>query len=213
MFNWILRYGYYIFEIENFKISVSTKLVNESLIKYDAWLNQIHSDKIHIIDSKSNIPKGDIDGDGIILKVKSIKARIRTADCYPVVILDVKNQFGGIFHVGWRGSYLRILERAIKIFLKESNFKNIIVVFGPGICSNCYEIRENLFNYFPKEYFHYKNGKLFLDLLSFNLDILKSYGINNFVLPPSCTYEDPILYSHRRGEKSRIYTLLEIKEH
>lgn len=208
---WIFKDGYYKIEIENVEIKVSTKLIDENLITYDTWLNQTHSDKIYIIENIENIPKGNLDGDGIILKVKNLKARVKTADCYPVVILDIKNQIGGIFHIGWRGSYLRILEKAIKIFLNKFNSKNLIVIFGPGICSNCYEVKENLFSYFPREYFKYKNGKLFLDLLTYNLDILKSYGINDIILPFSCTYENPILYSYRRGESSRIYTILEIK--
>ncbi|MCS7245309.1 MAG: polyphenol oxidase family protein [candidate division WOR-3 bacterium] len=207
---WLFKDGFYELNIENFKIKVSTKHSNDKDITYDAWLNQIHSNIIYIVKDKDKLPKGEINGDGIILSVKNVKARVKTADCYPVVLIDVKNQIGAILHIGWRGSYLRILERCIKILMNEFNSKNILAVFGPGICKNCYEVKENLFNYFPREYFEFKNNRLFLDILSFNLDILKKYGISDIILPNSCTYESDILYSHRKGEKSRIYTILEI---
>ncbi len=207
---WLFKNGFCILNLEKFEVKVSTKLIDENLIVYDTWLNQIHSDKIYIVDNLENLPKGNIDGDGIILKIKNVKARVKTADCYPVIIMDFKNEIGAILHIGWRGSYLRILEKAIKTFL-DFNSKNIIVAFGPGICAKCYEVKESLFNYFPRGYFRYEGSKCLLDLLSYNLDILKSYGINDIILPPACTYESKIFFSHRRGESSRIYTILEIK--
>ncbi len=208
---WVFKNGFYVLNLKKFEVKVSSRLIDENLIVYDTWLNQIHSDKIYIVDSLENLPKGNLDGDGIILKIKNVKARIKTADCYPVIIMDFKNEIGAILHIGWRGSYLRILEKAIKIF-DDFNSNKITVAFGPGICAKCYEVKENLFSYFPRDYFTYKDGKWFLDIFSYNLDILKSYGIKDIILPPACTYESKILYSYRRGESSKIYTILEIKE-
>jgi YfiH family protein len=210
MKGWIFRDGFYILEGDFFLVKVSTKLINEASITCDVWLNQIHSDKIYIIDDIKNLPKGNLDGDGIILKLKNVKSRVRTADCYPTILIDKKNKIGAILHIGWRGSYLRILEKCIRIFQDNFYSRDIMAIFGPGICSKCYEVKEDLFNYFPREYFHFKNEKIFFDILTFNIDILKKFGTNEIIYPPSCTFENPILYSHRRNEKSRILTILEM---
>lgn len=209
---WNFKNGFYQIKVKNFDLKISTKETKVVEIRYDVWLKQIHSNIVHIVDDK-NLPKGDLEGDGLIIKIKNITGCIKVADCYPTFILDTENNIGAILHVGWRGSSLGILKNCLEILTSKFNSKieNLITIFGPGICKNCYEVKEDMFEYFPREFFYFKDGKIYLDLLGYNKKELNNLGISQIIDPPACTYEDSLLYSYRRDKTDkRIYATLSI---
>lgn len=104
-------------------------------------LRQIHSDLIHRI---TEIPKNNVPlaGDGMVTNVPGILLGILTADCLPVILVDPKRCTVGVFHVGWRGTARRIVEKGVGEMHRwfGSEPRDLKVAIGPGIRGCCYEV-------------------------------------------------------------------------
>ena len=114
-------------------------------------LKQIHSNKIYTI---NNLPKNKLIGDGLITSKKGIALGILTADCAPVFIYDKKLNKIAAIHAGWKGAYKKVVEKAIKVFIKQGSIKNdLIIVIGPCIFQKSYEVKKKIFQkIFNKKY-------------------------------------------------------------
>ncbi len=211
---WVFDGRFFVLDgISGFAARTSTRFATDENINLDAYLKQVHSAHIFIIDDPEVVPRGEIEGDGLITALPGISMGVRTADCYPVFLMDTRRRIAGILHAGWRGSHRGIVRRGLDIFFERfgSSPEDMVAAFGPGICGNCYEVGEELMDFFPSTFFHRRNGKLYLDIFDFNRSILREKGIERIVPPPACTYEDERLYSYRRRkDKSRLISTIEI---
>ena len=70
-------------------------------------LRQVHSDIVHRV---SGGPEQALTGDGIITDTPGLLLAIQTADCLPVLLVDINRHAVGAFHAGWRGTVQRIVE-------------------------------------------------------------------------------------------------------
>jgi YfiH family protein len=106
-------------------------------------LRQIHSDLVHVVRSRK--PQ-KIVGDGLVTDLSGIALGILTADCFPVLLVDVKNKAVGAFHAGWRGTVKRIVEKGAGIMRLEFGTRpeDIHAVIGPGIQSCSLEVGEEV---------------------------------------------------------------------
>jgi len=102
-------------------------------------LRQIHSDLIHCIDSP---PEHQLTGDGLITCMPEILLAVQTADCLPLILVDLKRRAAGVFHAGWRGTLKRIAEKGVGEMRRcfSSEPRHIRAAIGPGIHSCCYEV-------------------------------------------------------------------------
>ena len=67
-----------------------------------------------------------------------------TADCAPVFIINPKKKIISAIHVGWKGAFKKIIYKAIyQLIKKGSNVKDLIVVIGPCISQNNYEVKKD----------------------------------------------------------------------
>ncbi len=120
------------------------------------WLlvtvRQVHSDVIHVV-VRSHQP-GALVGDGLITSLPELALGILTADCFPVLLVDIKNQAVGAFHAGWRGTQKRIVEKGLGIMRREfgSRVEDIYAAIGPGIQNCCYEVGEELKEKFESQF-------------------------------------------------------------
>ncbi|EJF89186.1 peptidoglycan editing factor PgeF [Bartonella tamiae] len=166
---------------------------------------QIHSNKVHIIDS-SNIAK-QLEGDGLITLEKGIAIGILTADCGPILFADPNKKIIACAHAGWRGALNGIIENTIQNMEKlGSKRANIIAILGPCIGPKNYEINEEFRQNFLEE--RTTNTKFFVgtsspthylfNLWAFILERLKEAGVQAECVE-MCTYEDETrFYSYRR---------------
>ena len=164
---------------------------------------QTHSNNIKFV------KKGGIyeDVDGLISSKKyQVPLSIKVADCVPIYLYDIKKEYYGLIHSGWRGTRNKIISKALNVFIKEigSNPKDIFIVIGPHIQRCCYEINWDVAQYFS--YVYKKNNKWLLDLnKEIKSDILKfDVPIGQIYTSNICTYESMICESFRRdGLKSK----------
>ena len=201
--------------------------------------NQTHTNNIRVVSEKDAgngilYPNRFNDVDGLVTNKKGLVLATSYADCVPIYFYDYNQKVIGLAHAGWRGTISEISKNMVLIMREQfsSDCKNIICVIGPSICQECYEIGQDVADYFKKlnssQYlielyasdslsgFGSKkrgvliegkvNGKYQLDLWAANYIFLREAGVpsKNISLPGICTCENPaLLFSHRASKGKR----------
>lgn len=194
--------GIFKIPFENIEIFITTKLWNNDYpFSYKIYsLKQIHSNKI--IEVKRDMFLKE-EGDGLFTFEKNIILEVKIADCFPVFIFD-KNLIM-VLHVGWKGAKKGIVQKGIEIFKEKGDFKNIKVFLGPGIKKCCYEIKEDVANFF-KDFLEKRDGRIYLDLEKFIINNFLKEGIKKekiFIFPYCTSCRNDIFYSNRKKDKGR----------
>ena len=171
-----------------------------------ALLYQIHSSKIFHI---KKFPKKKLIGDGLITNIRNLPLGVLTADCAPILILDVEKKIIAAVHVGWRGAYKNIVIKVLKRLVKlGSKKKDIIAVIGPCITQNNYEVGKEFKDKFIKKnkknliFFKLKKRKNYFDLSKFIYNQLISFGILKIDVIKKDTFDTKNnFFSARRSSK------------
>tara|TARA_B100001250_G_C19756022_1_gene770131 strand:- start:81 stop:833 length:753 start_codon:yes stop_codon:yes gene_type:complete len=190
---------------KNFKI-VSNKIGCSK--KRLVTLNQMHSNKFYFI---NKVPKNKLKGDGLITKKKFIALCILTADCAPVLIYDPINKLIAAAHVGWKGAYKKIIIKIIKRLINiGSKKKDLVVVIGPCIARNSYEVKKDFKNKFIQQdrrntmFFKNQCGKIYFSLRDYVSDQIVNFGIKKVELIKKDTYiKKNNFFSSRKSKKNK----------
>jgi polyphenol oxidase len=112
---------------------------------------QIHSDIINVVRSPE---PGPLVGDGLVTNIPEITLGILVADCFPVLVIDLKNKAIGAFHCGWRPTVKRMVEKGLGIMRYEYGTRagDVHAAIGPGIQSCCYAVGEELKEQFESQF-------------------------------------------------------------
>lgn len=179
-------------------------------------LNQKHTNGIRVVSSEEAgemvIRPITVDGnDGMITNEHGLLLCTVEADCVPIYILDPVKEAIGMVHSGWRGTATLIGNNAINAMKQQYNSspEDIIVVIGPCICKDCYEVGEELIASFKqafeseeisKIFFKRNDEKYSLDLREAIRISLCKTGVKNENIHDLgiCTYESEDLCSWRR---------------
>ena len=172
-------------------------------------LDQVHSNIVHNV---NRVTKKKLKGDSLITGKKGIALGILTADCAPVFIYDPINNLISALHAGWKGAFKQIISKTIKKFkIKGSNLNDLIVVIGPCISKNNYEVKRDFLNKFivkeksNKNFFNYKNNKIFFSLNDFIKKSFLDLGIKNIEIIKKDTYIlSNNFFSARRSLKKKL---------
>lgn len=138
-------------------------------------LRQIHSGLVHRTGSRTITTNANstevLRGDGMIATEPGAFLGIQTADCIPVLVVDVRQRIVAAFHAGWRGTLARIVERGVGRLRAEfgSQPGDLTAAIGPGIGRCCYAVGEEVRMEFGSQ-FHYADA-LFEEV--FDLDPIK----------------------------------------
>lgn len=92
--------------------------------------------------------------DGFITNVPGVALCLLFADCVPVYLYDPENEAIGLVHSGWKGTVGQISAKALEMMKEEYGTapEKVIACIGPSICQGCYEVSEDLYEAFSKEY-------------------------------------------------------------
>ena len=171
------------------------------------------------------------DVDGLLTNMPGVTLVTFFADCVPLYFVDQKHRAIGLAHSGWRGTVNRMGEKMIHAMEREygSAPEDLICCVGPSICSDCYEVGEDVADNF-RDTFSKEDceaivlpsktgmiGKRQLDLWEANRRILLEAGVpeKNISVTDICTKCNPDkLFSHRAmGEKrGNLCAFLALKE-
>jgi len=102
-------------------------------------LKQIHSDVIHLFDTA---PAETCHGDASATNRPGLLLGVQTADCVPILLVDLKQCAVAAVHAGWRGTLQRIVVKAIGQLQMQFKSKpaDLFAAIGPSIGGCCYEV-------------------------------------------------------------------------
>jgi len=187
-------------------------------------VKQTHSNRLQVITNKKGLRGAESEADGLITNQKGIFLTIKTADCFPVLFYDRRQEVVAAIHVGWRGAMAKIFLNALLKLMVEfkSQPKDLLVGIGPGIGEKCFQ-HQHLLQEKLTEWRKYikidEDGWRRLALARFIKDQLISLGVREENLEEMgiCTCCSRCFFSHFRslqtGEKEgRFASVIGLKE-
>ena len=183
---------------------------------------------VHEEDAGAGIvfPRPYDDIDGLVTDVPGITLACFSADCVPLLAADPKHRAIGAAHSGWKGTVADIAGKMLGIMGENYGTKaeDVTVVIGPSICQDCYEVGEEVVEFFrdayvpslhDKLFYRKENGKYQLDLWEACRQNLLRAGVleENIQVTDICTKCNPdLLFSHRalHGRQGNLGALIGI---
>ncbi len=96
---------------------------------------------------------------------------VYTADCVPILLIDVEEYIVAAVHAGWKGAKSGIISNTVKVMSElGAKNKNIIAAIGPCIRQESYEVKKDFFYAFidddqnNKQFFSFSNNNYTFDL-------------------------------------------------
>jgi len=117
-------------------------------------LSQIHSNRVYVVETGLTENLENSEGDALVTNIENTALAIKTADCFPVLIVDPVYRAIGAVHSGWRGTLARVLPGAIEEMSRRynSNPAHLIAAIGPGIRECCFEVGKDVARLFSEAY-------------------------------------------------------------
>lgn len=179
---------------------------------------QTHSLNVaEVVDPEMKFP----DTDALVTRLPGVRIGIRTADCIPVLFYAPDIHAVAAAHAGWKGTLGGIVRNTVnKLVCMGADANRVEVRFGPGICTQCFEVGDELAASFLDAGFgDYVNKGDFIDRLDgtrfnrekWHIDLI---GVNRRILMESgvqperircaglCTRHDT--FRNERGETCRL---------
>ena len=127
-------------------------------------------------------------------------------------IRDRVNNLIGALHAGWKGAYKKIVSNTLRKFKSSgSNFNDLIVVIGPCIGKDNYEVRNDFLDTFIKQdrsnkkFFRTKRNKIYFSLIDYIKDQLVKFGVKNIEIIKKDTFLlSNNFFSARRSLKNKL---------
>ncbi|MFV0495999.1 peptidoglycan editing factor PgeF [Mycobacterium sp.] len=180
------------------RLAAAIRLPGERLV----WMNQVHGDRIEVIDEAcdSAVP----DTDGVVTGTPGLALAVLTADCVPVLLADARAGVVGAVHAGRVGAQHGIVARAVETMVSTgAHPADISVLLGPAASGHHYEVpaamADEVEQTLPGSRTTTAAGTPGLDLRAGIVCQLKDLGVTSIEVDPRCTIADPALFSHRRG--------------
>jgi polyphenol oxidase len=152
-----------------------TRLANPPV---DVTVRQIHSDQVW---NAHPLADRQCEGDALITDDLNRSIGVRTADCVPILLLDIGKRAVAAIHAGWRGTVAGIVVRAIEKMHSDFGTQpgDIRAAFGPCIRECCYEVGPDVASQFSPFFPEWPpvQGKQRLDLAEANRRHLVASGV------------------------------------
>lgn len=183
--------------------------------------HQVHDCVVCRIDGPQ---QGVIEGvDAVMTDVPQLCIGVSTADCIPVLLYDSTHRAVSAVHAGWRGTVLRIVQKAVEAMCHAygTASADLQAVIGPGISLDSFEVGDEVYDQFLSAGFDMqpisrREAKWHIDLPMCNRLQLMEAGVpaDHIQMTNICTYQqyDRYFSARRLGIQSgRIYTGILIK--
>ena len=92
--------------------------------------------------------------DGMVTDIPGVLLTVFGGDCPSVYIVDPVKKCAGLVHAGWKGTLGKIPEVAISRMTLEFGCEpaDMYATIGPGICQDCYEMGDEVYDAFASEW-------------------------------------------------------------
>jgi YfiH family protein len=160
-------------------------------------VKQIHSNLVLLADHPGVLGEGD----ALVTNQPALAVSIRTADCYPILLADIRHRAVAAIHAGWRGTEARIVLKTLEKMASEFGTQpgDIVAAIGPGIGVCCYEVGADVARKFGFD------SRTHLDLAFENRLQLETGGVlpENIEALGVCTFCDAERFFSYRREKEK----------
>lgn len=166
------------------------------------WLKQVHSTKVHSIDSSA---AETITADASVTGLAGQACVVMTADCLPILFWANDGSEVAAAHAGWRGLLDGVIESTLGAMKTESS--QVSVWLGPAIGPQAFEVGDEVRQAFSqKQSLAQKaftpspnEGKWLADLHTLARERLSGLGIATIYADTRCTYSAAeTFFSYRR---------------
>ena len=166
-----------------------------------ATARQVHSDRVllHGTGWEGWLRGGDADGH--LALDRGTGMAVSVADCVPVFVAHPSGAIA-LLHSGWRGTAVRIVERAIDL-MAERGIPSIelLLHLGPSICGDCYEVSPDVYRRVTGRSVE---RAATVDLRAVIADQARLRGVRRISISDGCTRcDNRRFYSHRAGDEGR----------
>jgi len=145
--------------------------------------------------------------DALWTRAPGVAVCVKTADCVPILLADVRGRAVAAVHAGWRGSASGIAQSTVQQLSAalEASSDDFVGVIGPHIGPCCYEVDAPVRNAIKREEVFRPGaspGHYQLDLFELNRFQLLESGLRSdrIFRVGGCTACDPRLYASYRRE-------------
>lgn len=171
-----------------------------------ASVRQVHSNRVLVADHPGVLGEGD----ALITNQPGITLAVRTADCLPILMADVRNRAIAAVHAGWRGSILEIVPKTMQAMANRfgTDPDDLVIAIGPGIGACCFEVGPEVAvqfsDFFPERGDLRQRTKV--DLVETNLRLLRRNGgkVRQIATSVECSCCRPDLFYSYRRDRERV---------
>ena len=174
---------------------------------------QVHGDVVKIVRSEDDIKNTEERADALASDLPNVLIGVKTADCVPILLGDVKNGAFAAVHAGWRGTVESIVAKAVEKMRENFGTKveDLICAIGPAATCRSYEVGADVIEAFGEKFAASENlfsatrpEHALIDLHRANREQLLSAGApeKNIFTAPLCTMERTDLFFSYRQEKN-----------
>ncbi|MBY0505781.1 MAG: peptidoglycan editing factor PgeF [Bryobacteraceae bacterium] len=132
---------------------------------HHAAVVQVHGSRV----VTASEPGSQGDADALVTATPGLYLSVRTADCLPLLMADVRQRRVAAVHAGWRGTVAGIPLAAVQAM--GSRPEDVWVAIGPGIGRCCFEVGEEVAREFGRD------GRQCIDLFEVNQQKLIDFGV------------------------------------
>ncbi len=196
------------------------------------WMDQVHGRNVAVVGgpvgtaAAGPAPDAVPETDALITTTPGLVLAVMAADCVPVLlrgegsatdtdtdpVMDTAPGAGATrivaaAHAGRRGLQLGVLEAVVsRMSAMGVQPRAVEVQLGPAVCGRCYEVpaamRDEVAAVAPAARATTRAGRPALDLRAGLVQQLHALGVQQVHVDPRCTMEDPLLFSHRRDQRT-----------
>ena len=151
------------------------------------------------------------DTDALWTDAPDVSLVVLTADCTPIVLVDVDAGRVGVAHAGWRGLTNGVIEATVAAMGGAATLRAFV---GPSIGPCCYEVGDDVATLARErlgDVVRRVGTKEHLDLWAGSLIALTRAGVREVWPAALCTKCEPgRFYSHRAGDRGRQGALVRL---
>lgn len=164
---------------------------------------QVHGTRVATAAADGQPPEAD----GLTTAIPGLLVGVVTADCVPVLLLDVRRRVAAAVHAGWRGAAAGVLESALEHLRAAhgSQAGDLAAAIGPAIGGCCYEVGDEVRTAFrtrtgdvTARAWSTRGTRHHVDLRTAVAALLAAGGVSDVEVFGPCTACGPGYHSYRR---------------
>ncbi|HEV2913646.1 MAG TPA: peptidoglycan editing factor PgeF [Pyrinomonadaceae bacterium] len=180
---------------------------------------QVHGSDVRVVrDARDALGPQNARGetvhcDALVTSAPRVLLGVKTADCVPIILGDVRCGAVAAIHAGWRGTLARIVAAALEQMRREygTQPRDVRAAIGPAAGPCCYEVGGEVIAAFRERFAEAdelltpsREGHALIDLQRANRNQLIESGVppQSIHIAPLCTMCRTDLFFSYRREKS-----------